>query len=207
MLSTPNPLSPVRVSPGTERAEPTTVVSNLGGPCRALSLNPFSHSISSSALLAFAEIWMFDFEFWTDTRGLPVPVCLVAWEMKSGRKVHLWHDEFGEVPPYPTDENALFVAYYASAELGCHLALGWPLPERVLDLYVEFRNLTNGLHTAAGNGLLGALTHYGLDGIDAAEKDDMRRLIMSGGPRSKQEKRQSSIIVSRTSWHSTSYCL
>jgi hypothetical protein len=130
---------------------------------------------------------MVDFEFGTDVDGLPVPVCLVAWELKSGRKIRLWRDEFGEVPPYPVDETTLFVAYYASAELGCHLALGWPLPERVLDLYVEFRNLTNGLPTVAGNGLLGALTYYGLDGIDAAEKDDMRRLILSGGAWSEQE--------------------
>ena len=41
---------------------------------------------------------------------------------------------------------------YASAELGCHLALGWPLPDNVLDLYVEFRNLTfayDGAHAPA----------------------------------------------------------
>ena len=42
-------------------------------------------------------------------------------------------------PPYPTGPGSLFVAYYASAELGCHLALGWPLPARVLDLYAEFK--------------------------------------------------------------------
>ena len=188
MLNKPHALSPVRFDPMAEGREPTTVASNLDGPCPALSLNPFSHVISSSALLAFSEIWMVDFEFWTNADGLPDPVCLVAWELKSGRKIRLWHDEFGEAPPYPTDENVLFVAYYASAELGCHLALGWPLPERVLDLYAEFRNLTNGLPTVAGNGLLGALTYYGLDGIDAAEKDDMRRLILGGGPWSAQER-------------------
>ena len=38
------------------------------------------------------------------------------------------------------------VAYYASAEIGCHLALGWPVPQRVLDLFTEFRNHTNGVY-------------------------------------------------------------
>ena len=42
----------------------------------------------------------------------------------------------------------LFVAYYASAELGCFLALGWPMPARILDLFAEFRATTNGLDAA-----------------------------------------------------------
>lgn len=56
---------------------------------------------------------------------------------------------------------AFFVAYYASAELGCFLSLGWDLPVRILDLFTEFRNFTNGWPTLAGNSLLGALAHFG----------------------------------------------
>src|SRR5881392_1512127 len=89
------------------------------------------------------------------------------------RKIRLWRDKFGVAPPYPTDANVLFVAYYASAEIGCHLALGWPVPQRVLDLFTEFRNHTNGIPTVSGASLLGALAFYGLDGIGTAEKDDM----------------------------------
>ena len=48
-------------------------------------------------------------------------------------------------PPFPIDDDTLFVAYFASAELGCFLELGWPLPTRILDLYTEFRNATNGI--------------------------------------------------------------
>jgi hypothetical protein len=76
----------------------------------------------------------------------------------------------------------LFVAYYASAELGCHLALDWVMPERVLDLYVEFRNIANGHSPPHGFGLLGALAWHGLDAIDATEKDSMRDLALRGGP-------------------------
>ena len=88
------------------------------------------------------------------------------------------------------DADTLFVAYYASAELGCHLALGWPVPARILDLYAEFRDRTNGLTTPAGYGLLGGLTYFGLDTIGATEKADMRTLVMTGGPWSDVERAQ-----------------
>ena len=83
----------------------------------------------------------------------------------------------------------LFVAYYASAEIGCHLALSWPVPERVLDLFTEFRNQTNGIPTVSGAGLLGALAHFGLDSIGTIEKDEMRDLILGGGPWSDSERK------------------
>ena len=62
-----------------------------------------------------------------------------------------------------------------SAELGCHLSLHWPMPARILDLFTEFRNLTNGLDTLVGSSWRErALAHYGLDGIGATEKTEMR---------------------------------
>jgi hypothetical protein len=139
-------------------------------------------SIPSSTLgrLPFTEIWAVDFEFGAEAGENPDPVCLVAWELRSGRKVRLWRDEFGRLPPYATGPDGLFVAYYASAEIGCHLALGWPVPERVLDLFTEFRNLTNGTTTVSGAGLLGALAYYGLDRIGTVEKDEMRDLVLRG---------------------------
>jgi DNA polymerase I len=132
--------------------------------------------------LPYREIWAVDFEFRSEAGERPDPVCLVAWELKSGRKIRLWRDQFGAVPPYATDANVLFVAYYASAEIGCHLTLGWPMPERVLDLFTEFRNHTNGIPTLCGAGLIGALAHCGLDSIGAVEKAEMRDLILRGGP-------------------------
>lgn len=137
----------------------------------------------------YREVWAVDFEFAPDDNLLPKPVCLVARELKSGREVRLWRDQFGNQPPYSTRSDVLFVAYYASAEIGCHLALGWPVPERILDLFCEFRCATNGLPLPAGSGLLGALTYYGLDAIGASDKDDMRNLILSCGPWSDAEQR------------------
>jgi DNA polymerase I len=138
--------------------------------------------------LPYRDIWAIDFEFRSEAGELPDPVCLVAWELKSGRKIRLWRHQFGAAPPYATDASALFVAYYASAEIGCHLVLGWQVPERVLDLFTEFRNHANGLSTPSGVGLLGALAFHGLDGIGTIEKDEMRDLVLRGGPWSDAER-------------------
>lgn len=138
----------------------------------------------------FAEIWLVDFEFDAPSGERPNVVCLVARELFSGTLLRHWQDELYELaaPPYSIGDDALFVAYYASAELGCHLALGWALPVNVLDLFIEFRNATNGLELLCGRGLLGALAWYGLDSIDTAEKDSMRQLVLRGGPWSTSEK-------------------
>jgi hypothetical protein len=118
----------------------------------------------------------------------PRPVCVVANELRTGQTWRLWRGEFGPEPPFPVDADTLFIAYYASAELGCFKALDWPAPRFVLDLFTEFRALTNGRNNPHGAGLLGALTYCGLDGIDAGEKDDLRTLILSGGPWSADER-------------------
>ena len=122
------------------------------------------------ASLPFREIWLVDFEFRAGPGDNPAPVCLVAKELRTGRVIRLWEDEFGAAPPYPTGPETLFVAYYASAEIGCHLALGWPVPARVLDLYAEFRCMTNGVSVPSGSGLIGALVYHGLETIGSDEK-------------------------------------
>lgn len=134
--------------------------------------------------LPYREIWAADFEFAGGPGDRPVPVCLVARELRSGRHFALWQDELQRLsaPPYQMDDGVLFVAYYASAEIGCHYALGWPASARILDLFTEFRVLTNGLPTISGSGLLGALLHHGLDAIGAEEKQSMRELVLGGGP-------------------------
>jgi DNA polymerase-1 len=137
---------------------------------------------------AFREIVATDLEFTATTGGRPIPVCLVAHELRSGRRFRLWQDQLGPTPPYARGPDVLFVAYYASAELGCYRVLGWPIPERILDLFTEFRDRTNGLTTPAGAGLLGALTYFGIDGIGADEKDEMRSLALRGGPWTAQER-------------------
>jgi DNA polymerase-1 len=112
----------------------------------------------------------------------PRPVCMVARELRTGREWRMWRGEFGPAPPFPIGPDSLFVAFYASAELGCFRAFGWPMPANILDLFIEFRDRTNGLTTPAGAGLVGALTYFGLDTIGTQEKDELRKLILAGGP-------------------------
>ena len=126
------------------------------------------------------EVVVADFEFAATPGERPVPLCLVAHELRSGRRFRVWQDKFDKAPPYATGADVLFVAYYASAELGCYRALGWPMPERVLDLFTEFRDRTNGLTTPAGSGLLGALTYFGLDSVGATAKKEMQEAIGIG---------------------------
>jgi DNA polymerase I len=129
---------------------------------------------------AFREVVVVDFEFVSTTGNQPEPVCLAAYELRSERRFRVFQGEFGPAPPYATGPDVLFVAFYASADLGCYRVLGWPMPERILDLYVEFRNLTNGLQTPSGWGLLGALVYFGVDAMNAVEKKELQQAIGDG---------------------------
>ena len=131
-----------------------------------------------------------DFEFIPRSGERPIPVCLVARELRSGQVIRMWQDELRRAtnPPFEVGADDLFVAYYATAELDCFLALGWPLPVRVLDPWVEFKNIWGGIRPPAGRSLISALSAYGLPHIDAGEKTAMRDLILSGGPWSADDR-------------------
>jgi DNA polymerase-1 len=150
-----------------------------------------------SALNFSDGTYLVDFEF-HPVRGRegnpPVPVCMVVREWPSGRTTRYWQADLQHMAtaPFPTGESALCVAYYASAELDCFHVLGWAPPGNVLDLFTEFRCLTNGLRLGHGSGLLGALMHFGLPTIGGEKKDAMRDMILTGGPWSLAE--QSAIL-------------
>jgi len=131
-----------------------------------------------------------DFEFQQSDGDLPKPICLVATILPEGKTMRIWEDELKQMtkPPYGIGDDTLVVAYYASAEMGCHKALSWELPMHVLDLYTEFRCLTNGKQTPCGCGVIGALAYFGLDTISATEKESMRNLALRGGPWTEEEK-------------------
>jgi hypothetical protein len=133
-------------------------------------------------LAAIREVVFLDFEFQSEPGGRPRPVCLVAREFRSRRRFRRWLlDRPPSDPPFAAGRDVLVVAYFASAEMGCYLALGWEPPPLLLDLYPEFRIATNGKYVPAGNSLLGALQYFGLDAIDATQKDAMRDRILAGG--------------------------
>lgn len=135
-------------------------------------------------------VWCIDFEFSAPPGERPTPICLVARELISDRLLRFWADELVGLrePPFPIGLDSLIVAYYASAEMGCFLALGWELPSRILDLYAEFRRIASGCTPPCGFGLLGALAAYGLDGLGAVEKKALQALAQRGGPYTSDER-------------------
>jgi hypothetical protein len=131
----------------------------------------------------FPQVWCVDFEFMARPGERPEPVCCVALELRTGREVRLWGAELATALPIGADD--LYVAYYASAEMGCHLALGWPLPCHVLDLFTEFRTFGNGRDEQLGlkgASLLAALAHFGLSHLDPDVKSHWRERIIAGPP-------------------------
>lgn len=140
-----------------------------------------------SQLSKFTQgVFLIDFEFRPEggrEGNTPEPICLVVKDFLSGVTHRYWKEELGTLSraPLSVKSGALCVAYFATAEIDCFIKLGWPLPENILDLFVEFRCLTNGTTPPNGAGLLGALLYFGLPTIAAQQKDAMRDLILRGG--------------------------
>jgi hypothetical protein len=136
-------------------------------------------------------VWCCDAEFSAADGERPAVRCLVAREYHTGQVIPLWFDgePIPSQPPFPVGPDALFVAYFAGAELGCFLQLGWQLPVRVLDLYVEFKRLICGRDgEPAKPSLVYALDWFGLDSMPTMEKKGIRQLAIRGGPYTAAER-------------------
>jgi DNA polymerase-1 len=88
----------------------------------------------------------------------------------------------------------VFIAYTSTAEFSVFLALGWELPARVLDLYVEHLHFHNEeitrerMKLEKKNSLLEACRLWGIPVMATAEKAAMRDLILRGRPYSDEER-------------------
>jgi len=157
--------------------------------------------------LPFGEIWAVDTEYYPGpglanggrNGDLITPLYLCAIEMRSGRTIRLWQGEFGPCPPYRLDPDALFLCYTAQAEFGFHQALGWGCPARAIDIYTEFRHITNDARVKAGGptkrdkgfySLAGCLRYFHEDELDIGHKRDMRGRIIEGPPFLNEERRE-----------------
>lgn len=136
----------------------------------------------------FDEVVLLDTEFVEHGGDRVIPVALVAHALRSGARYRVFFDSptarYGN--PLPVGPNVLYVSFSAHAEWNAFLALGWGMPEHVLDLFAEFRALTNGLTTWDGTpapaSLIAALKHHGLDSMAVIEKQSMIDLIKRGHP-------------------------
>ena len=119
-------------------------------------------------------------------------LCTAWWLVRviSGRLIRLSGDDLTKLPQAPFDKGprALFVAFFASAEFGCFLELGWALPTNTLDLYVEFRRLRCGTGVSKRGGLVAALDHFNLSQHAPSGKQEWRDLAMRGGPYTSAEE-------------------
>jgi hypothetical protein len=122
---------------------------------------------------------------------------MVAREFFSGQEIALGRKQLLALRQSPFSGDAAIFAYYASAEAGCFLQLGWT-PQNFVDLFIEHRLQTNGLprpkrerkkgltvqsgkaqKSDGRDSLLGALALRGLAHIDVDEKSEMRQLMLS----------------------------
>jgi DNA polymerase I len=138
---------------------------------------------------AFDELWAIDSEFISDGGDPYRVVCFCGIELRSGRTFKVSGEALKSAfPPFRTDDKSLAIVFAGTAECGSMLSLGWPLPQKMLDLSPEYWRHVNGrTKPGEGRGLLDALGRYGLPAMHKHEKDYWRSVVMSGGPWSDSE--------------------
>nr|BAR33881.1 DNA polymerase I [uncultured Mediterranean phage uvMED] len=136
------------------------------------------------------EMYACDFEYFGGDGEIPSAVCLVYCNLRTMEFHRVWRDELLTMKecPFPVDESSVVFSFFWPAEGSCFEALGWSQPHFIVDLYAEFRCLTNGRKVPCGSSLLGAMTYYGCPSMATEMKETMRDLILSGGPWSADEK-------------------
>jgi DNA polymerase family A len=133
------------------------------------------------------EFVLVDGEFYPEDGvegGRPVPVCIVVKEFRSGRTWRLWRDELRSLkgPPFDTGPYTAIVAFFASAEGTLFKALGWAMPENVIDLYAEYRCRYNGGPKSACRSLLDIMLDSNQPFMSEQRKEEMRATILTGEP-------------------------
>jgi len=138
----------------------------------------------------FQNIYVIDFEFFGNDGDIPKVVCMVIQNIKTKEICRVWRDELikMKIPPFIMGKNTLLITYFASAEIQSMLALDWSTDVSIIDLFVEFRCETNGNPNIFRKGLVNALSYYELNHLIPEEKEEMRSLILSGGPWTKNQR-------------------
>jgi DNA polymerase-1 len=154
-------------------------------------------------MIPFRNVWCIDFEYRADAGERPHVWCLTAKELHTGRTGRWWRDELlcMSRPPFDIDRNSVVCSYAISAELSCFLQLGWPIPEYLLDLYAEFRWLTNGRQLIFGGSdkaklekhkysMLAAAFILGVPAMNSTRKEEMRDLAITRWEFAPEEQRE-----------------
>ena len=112
----------------------------------------------------------------------PSVVCFVYQDIKTGEVWNCTKPEDILDLPFPHD-HAVFIVFNAVAEASCWLAWNIPLPVKVIDLWVEFKNLTqDGIKREKGYySLLNCCHRLGVEQqyiISEEQKEHFRDLII-----------------------------
>ena len=138
-----------------------------------------------------AKIWVTDFEYnETDKGEIPHPVCFSAQELLTGERIDLWLDD--EPHPEPiqfSNPELIYVSFYGVGDLQCHISLGWSLPVNLIDLFAEWRLLSNTTHKPNEKaGLLDVCDVFDIETITTEEKEMWRERILQGSPYAIEER-------------------
>jgi DNA polymerase I len=137
----------------------------------------------------FDRVVFCDTEFTPRDGEQPIPLTFVGYEAVSGTWLRLRQGQLDK-NPFPVDERTLWVGFMWPAEAHFFLVCGWELPARVIDLYVEARNLSNKalpkFLDTDGRGLVHVLERFGLK-HPHGHKKAMQDLAVRGGPYTEQE--------------------
>jgi DNA polymerase-1 len=142
------------------------------------------------ATLPFRKIYGIDFEYCGKDGAIPEIVCMVVQDLNTNEVSRYWATELYDMsdPPFETGEDVALITYFAPAEVQSMLALQWSIDVSIIDLFAEFRCYTNGDPRVSRRGLVHALDYFGLTDLIPDEKEDMRTLILSGGPWNKKQR-------------------
>lgn len=135
----------------------------------------------------FPYLYVADTEYVAPPGERHTPVCLVGHGFHKARRIENFFHKKG-VSPFRDPEHTLVIGYNLPSELKTMLALGWELPEDLIDLHVEFLNQINGQWsgkdpmTELGTSLVDAVVAYGGNPMEFWEdKDGERNYVIKNG--------------------------
>jgi DNA polymerase I len=182
---------------------------------------------------AIKHLWVADSEFHSQFKshgsdlmdgqgGRPVPVCFVFYNPITGETCEQFYRAGDPIPACPIGlgPDTLLVAFTAIAELTTMLSLWGRMSPRVLDLDIEWHHCNNEEYkwkemkiearNAKGSdtelsplGLLGVCAIHGIAGRSQQHKDEMRNLILTGGPWSEADERRILDYCAEDVWDTT----
>ena len=140
----------------------------------------------------FKNFVVADFEYEVGDGELPDVLCMSAIvldeKLEHPRPLKQWRGEFGAEPPFPIDDDTLFIAYTAWAEMTCFKVLGWKFPVHIFDQHTAYLAASNILLPYNPNEprvkprkrLEDACTAYGLHGWVGINKEAISEAIGNG---------------------------